>query len=190
MIGQHDLPLAACAASTESRTGNGGGAGVQMNDPAAADARSGGHERLRRSRIGRPIGAIEIGAALGGKAKDRQIIVQVAVVDVPGRRDRAANAVRPQRLGQARDIDFGAADRVGEIGVRHVEDLGRGGGRNPYREGIGEFRQLDHACYPGADRKIGGCRRMAVTMRRDFVQQLATLTARLCPAISDNNSAS
>ena len=40
--------------------------------------------------------------------------------------------------------------------------------------GVGEFRQPDHALYPGADRKIGDCRRMPVTMRRDLVQHFAS----------------
>ena len=62
-----------------------------------------------------------------------------------------------KRLGQTHDIDLGTADGVREISVRHVDHIGRGGGRDPHRYGGSEFRQRDRAFYPGADRKIGDC---------------------------------
>jgi hypothetical protein len=71
--------------------------------------------------------------------KTGDITVRVRLVDFArsrrshrGRRDAAVP-------GEAGDIGLSAADRVGKIGVRHVNHIVRAGGRDERRHGVSEF---------------------------------------------------
>ena len=150
-------------------------------------------ERLRRYRIGHPMGSAEIGAALDGKAKHRRPVVLVSIGGIPGRGNRAVNAANPQRPGKARDIDLGTPDRVREAGCRSTCSTSRSrrGGRES-DTGAASARSISPATLsaPGLSRKRGDRRRRPVIMRRDVVQRCASRTARRCPATSDSSSAS